>query len=315
MAAQGLQFGRINGTDHRRVVAPRPTRCRHCGTVAAEFICHICKRSKLEDPTLERAEQHEPSHGDLEHARDMFIALASVAGLWILAAALVIGAMLYADRAGAAEKMRFELLAGQCQAEEIGNGSWHHEHYPHELHLRSRCYTVSISELTGTWRGWDTGLRVGYVDLGSMHLRAIRWMRDEHLHRFPDGSTCDPKTAKDCLGDGRIRQRVQGIALGGLLEHPLGPVRIGLEGGLFVYDGSFSMYVEPWPAHPERGVQHAAANGVFLSPYFGATLNYGYLMASARVYTNIRAADHGTPMSGPTKGPATQILAGLQIPF
>jgi len=295
-------------------VRPAPTRCRECGTVAAELICHICKRSKLEERGVPR-QQPEESHGDLEPARNMAIALASVAAIWFIGAALVIAASFYSPWARAAEQMRFELLAGQCQAEEIGSGSWHHERYPHALDLRSRCYTVSVSEITGTWRGWDTGLRVGYVDLGAMHLRAIWWMRDEDLHRFPDGSTCDPKTAKDCLGDGRIRQRVQGIALGGLLEHPLGPVRIGLEGGLLVYDGSFSMYVEPWPAHPERSVQHAAANGVFLSPYVGATLNAGYLMLSARVYTDIRAGDHGTAMSGPTKGPATQILAGLQIPF
>jgi hypothetical protein len=54
---------------------------------------------------------------------------------------------------------------------------------------------------------------------------------------------------------------------------------------------------------------------VDLSPYLGATLNYGYLMLSARVYTLIRAAEHGTNMSGPTKGPATQITAGVSIPF
>lgn len=25
---------------------PEPTRCTYCGTVAAEWICHICKRVK-----------------------------------------------------------------------------------------------------------------------------------------------------------------------------------------------------------------------------------------------------------------------------
>lgn len=27
---------------------PEPTRCPHCGTTAAEWICHICKRVKAD---------------------------------------------------------------------------------------------------------------------------------------------------------------------------------------------------------------------------------------------------------------------------
>ncbi|HSQ02656.1 MAG TPA: hypothetical protein VLN59_01400 [Burkholderiales bacterium] len=25
---------------------PRPTRCPHCGTVAAEYVCHTCKKQR-----------------------------------------------------------------------------------------------------------------------------------------------------------------------------------------------------------------------------------------------------------------------------
>lgn len=30
---------------------PAPTRCPHCGTVAAEWICHICKMVKRDPDT------------------------------------------------------------------------------------------------------------------------------------------------------------------------------------------------------------------------------------------------------------------------
>ena len=235
---------------------------------------------------------------------------------------LLIGAFLalHLAPAHAGEGVRLEVLGGQCQAEELGNGSWHHEYYPFELNLRSRCFQVSISELTGNWRGWDTGLRLGYVDLGSMRLNAVWWLRDEDLAGRPDGMSCTlgiDGNPKNCLANGSIQQRVKGLAFGGLLERDVARhLRIGFEGGLMLYEGAFDMWVKPYP-HPDtyRGWS-GHFDGLQLTPYFGATLNSGPFMLSARVYTLIRAAEHGCGgCSGPTKGPATQITAGLSLPF
>jgi hypothetical protein len=215
------------------------------------------------------------------------------------------------------KRWRLEALAGQCQAEPIGEGAWHSQYYPYELHLRSRCYQLSVSEITGQWHGWDTGLRLGYVDLGTMGLNALWWMRDEDFDSRPDGMSCNPTTMQDCLGYGSLRQRVKGFALGGLLERDaMRYLRIGLEGGVFIYEGSFHVRAEPYP-HPDTFTGWTGSySGWQLSPYVGATINAGYLMISARVYTVVRAAEHGCGgCSGPTKGPATQITAGVSIPF
>ena len=171
---------------------------------------------------------------------------------------------------------------------------------------------------TGTWRGWDTGLRVGYVDLGRVHVRAIWWMRDEDFHRKPDGHSCDPVTMKDCLGRGALWQRVKGFTLGGLLERELIPhLRVGGEGGLYVYEGSFQVSVQPFPhPHTYQGGTSKVFSGWQLSPYLGLTVNSGYFMLAARRYFVIRAAEHGCGgCSGPTRGEVDMVYAGLQAHF
>jgi len=39
-------------------LAPIPTRCRNCGTTAAEVVCHICKQPKY---LLTSAQRQEPA--------------------------------------------------------------------------------------------------------------------------------------------------------------------------------------------------------------------------------------------------------------
>jgi hypothetical protein len=233
---------------------------------------------------------------------------------------LLIGAFLalHLAPAHAGEGVRLEVLAGQCQGERLPDGNWWSAHYPHELDLKSGCYQISISELLGTWRGWDTGLRLAYVDMGRMHVRAIWWLRDEDFHRRPDGHSCDPSTFKDCLGRGTLWQEVKGFTVGGLLERELiTSLRVGAEGGLFVYEGSFQITVRPFPRDDTYiGWTSKVFSGWQLSPYLGVTVNSGYFMLAARRYYVIRAAEHGCGgCSGPTRGEVDMVYAGLQAHF
>jgi len=38
--------------------APTPTRCPQCGTLAAEIVCHICKRDKRPEPDADARGLH-----------------------------------------------------------------------------------------------------------------------------------------------------------------------------------------------------------------------------------------------------------------
>lgn len=236
----------------------------------------------------------------------------------LMAIAALLALFLYAKPTAAGEQLRLEVLAGQCEAERLPDGGWWSAHYPHAFDLRSDCYQLSVSEIFTQRAGWDLGMRVGHVDMGRMYVRALWWLRDEDFQRKPDGQSCDPRTMKDCLGRGTLWQKVRGFTLGGLAERQvLPPLRLGVEGGLFVYEGSFQVSVKPYP-HPDtyKGWTSGVYRGWQLSPYLGATANIGYVMFSARVYTIVRAAEHGCGgCSGPTKGPVTQIAAGVQIPF
>lgn len=217
------------------------------------------------------------------------------------------------------EGPRLEVLAGQCQAEPLGEGNWYSEHYPYELNLRSRCMQISVSEVFNQWREWDLGMRLGYVDLGSMRLHAVWWLRDEDFQSKPDGANCtmgQNGDATGCLGFGGLRQRVRGFTIGGFAEHKIfRHLRLGLEGGIFVYEGAFDISVAPYPEGVHYTGWESEWKGWQLSPYLGATLNSGPFMLSARVYTVIRAGEHGCACSGPTRGPATAILGGLRLNF
>ena len=37
----------VRTTVERHKAKPQPTICQHCGTRAAEIVCHICKKPKL----------------------------------------------------------------------------------------------------------------------------------------------------------------------------------------------------------------------------------------------------------------------------
>lgn len=229
---------------------------------------------------------------------------------WVL---LIIGAFvaLHLSPAHAGEGVRLELLGGHCKVQPIGSGIWFQREYPHELELTSGCFQISISEILARRGQWGYGLRLGYVDLGTTRMDSEFAVLDQEQHLVPNGDDCNPVTLSGCKGRGRSAQSVRGITLGALAERRTGSrTTVGLEGGLFLYSGSFdvSIDVHGMPA-PTRWDLHW--QGEQVSPYFGVTLQHGPLLLLARVYTQIRAAEHGCGgCSGFTQGPAGFVGVG-----
>ncbi len=236
-----------------------------------------------------------------------------VAKFYALAfAALAVVALFFPLPARAGEGKRLEILGGHCKVQPIGSGIWFQREYPHTLELTSGCFQISISEVLMRRGRWGYGVRLGYVDLGTTRMDSEFAVLDQEQLLVPNGDNCHPTTFSGCKARGWSAQRVQGITLGGLAERRSGSnTTVGLEAGLYLYSGSFDVSIDVhgmpnytrWDLHWQ---------GEQISPYFGATLQYGHLFMLARVFTQIRAAEHSCGgCSGFSQGPAGFFGAGV----
>ncbi len=218
------------------------------------------------------------------------------------------------DRVSAGEGVRLEVLGGHCKVQPIGSGVWFQREYPHTLDLTSGCFHVSISEILTRRGKWGYGLRLGYADLGTTRMDSEFAVLDHEQHLVPNGDNCHPATFSGCKARGRSAQRVQGISFGALAERQTGSrTTVGFEAGIFVYSGSFDVSIDVYgmPTYTRWDLHW---QGEQLSPYLGVTMQHGHLLMLARVYTAIRAAEHGCGgCSGFTQGPAGFVGIGASF--
>lgn len=212
---------------------------------------------------------------------------------------------------------RLEVTAGQCKQDKIGNGIWYQDYYDHKLDMRAGCESVAVSWITGrNDKGWAFGWRLAYVDLGALRVHSTFAMRDDEQHLHPDGTNCDPVTFSGCIGTAHGEQRSRGISAGYLAEHELGPVTLGGEAGLFMYDGRFRVGIDGHGALSNSGRIYFDWRGFQVTPFAGATLQRGNLFVRARIYAKVRAAEHSCGgCSGFANGSARELHAGLSIKF
>ena len=211
-------------------------------------------------------------------------------------------------------ELRFEALGGTCQYTKVGNYIWYNDAYAHRLDMASRCGFFGISSISPVTRTLGHGWRLGYADLGTASTDAIFPMHDSEQPLHPSGKDCDPITLHGCLGRGIGAQTAKGFSLGYVAELDFDGSIFGLEAGAFVYEGRWQVKVtSESAAFPPMNFDW---RGYQATPYAGLTFRYGYLMAMARVYGRIRAAEHGCGgCSGVANGPGTQVLLGLSVPF
>jgi len=241
---------------------------------------------------------------------------------WIHAAALYTSAialaaftfLLYPSSARA--ELRVEALAGQCKQSKIGNGIWYQEQYPHQLDFSSSCANLGLSVLTASRGPWSFGWRLAYVDLGKMRFDSIFTMRDDEQHQLHEGSNCDPSTMSGCLGHGRGEQRARGMSAGLLAERIVGPLVLGADLGLFLYEGRFRVSIDGQGASSNVGLHQFDWRGYRATPYIGLTARYGDLMLMARRYSQVSAQEPNcNGCSGFANGHATQISIGISVAF
>ena len=211
---------------------------------------------------------------------------------------------------------RAEVFGGTCSQEAIGEGVWYQSAYPHTLDLSSGCASVGFSVLTGTHEEWSFGWRFALVDLGTLRFDSKFAMRDVDQPLHPDGSACDTTTWAMCLGHGVGKQTARGFSVGHLVERDFGGVNVGVDGGLFMYEGAFAVDIHGagHGAHlPDLSIRWS---GWQVTPYIGTMVRYGYAVAGVRWYGRVRAAEHGCGgCSGIANGPAHMTFAGVSLPF
>jgi len=215
----------------------------------------------------------------------------------------------------AGEGWRFEALGGQCQYGKVGNYVWYNDHYDHALDLTSGCAMLAFSKITRASGKLRFGYRVAYADLGAARTNAVFPMLDPEQPFHPNGANCDPTTWKGCIGRGVGEQTARGISFGVIAEFDVKRVVVGAELGIFAYEGSWRVTVQPEPPSNFAGYS-VEWRGPQATPFIGATLRYGYGMAMVRALSRIRAAEHGcVGCSGVAGKTAVQALIGLSVPF
>lgn len=248
-----------------------------------------------------------------------FKALGAIAAAFLALTLASLGALIYVLVTGtaASEEPRIEALAGGCKQHAVGDGVWWNSNYPYTLDMRSGCAQLSMSEIRSRRGPWGHGMRVAYVNFGSIHANGVYPMRDEEQFTTkPDGMHCNTSNWHGCVGKGVGVQKAEGMSWGYIVERDLGAVTLGGEAGLFVYYSSWRVLIDSYPVAGKFGPVDMTFEGWQATPFLGATLRYRYLFAQARAYASMKAATHGcSGCSGVTNGTGTQVAAGLSVPF
>ena len=212
-------------------------------------------------------------------------------------------------------ELRVEALGGECSYGKVGHKVWYSENYPHELDMKDGCIFLGLSKIDRGQGRMHFGWRLGYVDLGSASAHGI--YPTMHEDEITNGLNCDKTTQHGCLAKGLGFQTTKGVTAGMVVEFDA-PMRsaIGLEGGLFGYYGRWTVDVAGYPDTSNMQHVHMDWSGWHATPYAGATFRYGYLMAMARSYMRVKAAEHNCEAcSGVAGKVATQFLLGISVPL
>jgi len=215
----------------------------------------------------------------------------------------------------AAEPLRLEAQVGQCQYGLAPDGIWWTDLYPTNIDRRTTCYQLGVSQAPWHYKGFDLGWRLAYVNLGKL-TADNQFTYLEPQHPGVSGEDCDAKTLEGCRGRGKISQKTRGFTFGPLIERSWRDFTLGVEAGGYYYRSVFEVNINSVPDPNSLEPIHAKWASWRMTGYYGATARYGYLFATGRIYSNIRATEeYCQECGGITGGKTWQAIVGVQILF
>ena len=189
-----------------------------------------------------------------------------------------------------ASAVNFEFSGGINHYKLVPDGTWYQEAYPYTLDLKDVAWSVGVSHKFDKF----PLLRVEYVDLGKASADGMSISSDDDYDT--NTHSCKSSNPKRCEPIARFQSSgtVKGLAFTAAPEWQVGAVSVYIEGGIFVYQPSYSAHVTGMVWVDE---------GVYLDPYtikhkmtvestytFGAGVRYKNVDFSIRYY-DVAASD------------------------
>lgn len=213
-------------------------------------------------------------------------------------------------------QLRLEAGVGVSGAAKPPEGTWYQDHLEHHLQLSSRTYSLGLSGDTPL-NGMRWGLR--YVNLGQFSTRATANADDQDNAKLrgsvsndPNRPACKGGFAADCHYD----WHGEGNMLGGLVTlgaepFSIGPVKIGLEAGVFLYRATWRERIRPidCPGNQCWEMQVDQRTGWQIGPEMGLTARWDYIYVAARRFSGPEKITAGF------QGPIRQFEIGVSIPL
>lgn len=212
-------------------------------------------------------------------------------------------------------QLRLEAGIGVSGAAKPPEGTWMQDHLEHHLQLQSRTYSLGLSGDTPL-----NGLRWAArgVSLGQFSIRARANADDQDnaalrgATNAPESDDCKLRFSKDCHynwhGEGTMRGALFTL---GAEPFTIGPVKLGLEAGAFIYKATWRERIRPidCPGNQCWEMQVDQRTGWQIGPEFGLTARWNYIYAAVRRFGGPEKITAGF------QGPIRQFELGVSIPL
>ncbi len=215
-------------------------------------------------------------------------------------------------------EVRLEADYAKCHAEKSHEGTWWQDGYKHELQLTDVCGSAGLSFGTPMK---DVTFKLKYVSVGQYSTRAVANAddQDDKSRRgmfTPTPEQCRSTYAADCPYEYDGSGGAQGVLAGiGVEPWKLGPVRLGVVAGLFMYKARWRETIRPvdCPGNVCWEMQSDQRTGWQRAPMYGLTARaWGYLTLSVERY-ELRMPGRTANPAEPTQ--AVGITTGFRAPI
>lgn len=225
---------------------------------------------------------------------------------------------------GHSQTLRLEATTGVTKHHLAPEGAWHYSGFETNNKLLVGSYQVGLLWLPIKSGDWSLGVRGAYADLGKVRAsNSFPVIEDRSSADARVNPICDRSTLHGCTGRFDGIGKTKGWSIGPALERDFGGgVSVGIEAGAYIYwsnwrasnirvvDGRDEFTPPMW-----QNFTWDSAKGQHVTSYVGGNARWHNLFFSARLYSQVHAADTAkcNDCIGMTSGPIWSAMAGISI--